>query len=44
MTIKAYLNIIFDVCMYEGLSPFSMKLPQLIGYSKHFNNDNRYVK
>ena len=24
-------------------SPLCIKLPQLIGYTKYFNNDNRYV-
>ena len=27
----------------KGLSPLCIKLPQFIGYFKHFDNDNRHV-
>ena len=38
---KYYIGDMHEV---EGLSPLCIKLPQLIGYTKYFNNDNRYVK
>ena len=42
---KGSLNIILDICI--KLRRFSIticiKLPQLIGYTKYFNNYNRYV-
>ena len=28
----------------KGLSPLCIKFPHLIGYTKYFNNDNRYVR
>ena len=37
---KYYIGYLHEV---EGLLPLCVKLPQLIGYTKFFNNDNRYV-
>ena len=27
----------------DGVSPLNIKLPQLMGYSNHFNDDNKHI-
>ena len=27
----------------EGISPFCIKLPQIIGYTKYVNDNNKYI-
>ena len=45
MAIKAYLNIILDICIKQRLfhHQLCIKLPQLIGHSKHFNDNKIYI-
>ena len=43
MVIKAHLNITLGTKNESLLSPLNIKPSQLTGYTKHFDNDNKYV-